>query len=118
MFFLFSQSFEKRGVFKELQTFLRHKLVSILQEEWPDLQNPVGGRQKQKDGPNLVVYRLVDDFLRCHNLLYTLSVLASEADVNSQPTRGRDQILSPFTQQFMIQKLIFFLKYGQFCAEN
>ncbi|CAL8111522.1 unnamed protein product [Orchesella dallaii] len=77
--------FEKRGVFKELQTFLRHKLVSILQDEWPDLQNPV----RSGDGPNTIVLRLVEDFLRCHKLLYTLSVLASESDVGQQNTRAQ-----------------------------
>ncbi|CAL8093154.1 unnamed protein product [Orchesella dallaii] len=78
--------FEKRGVFKELQTFLRHKLVSILQDEWPDLQNPV----RSGDVPNTIVLRLVEDFLCCHKLyiVYKLSVLASELDVGQQNTRG------------------------------
>jgi hypothetical protein len=71
---------------RELQAFLRQKLVLILQDKWPQLSGGSGGSDKEPISP--VVVLLLQDFFSSRKLLYTLSVFAGELGLKNRGSRN------------------------------
>jgi hypothetical protein len=65
---------EEKGVLREVQAFLRTRLISVLQGTWPQLFDQA---RKDRDFTPAAV-TLIEDFLCSHKLLFTFSVLATE----------------------------------------
>ena len=76
---LFIFSLAERGVLREVHAFLRQRLVEILKGSWPHLVIVDGSSENL----NWTALKLLEDFLCCHKLLFTFSVLVTELDSNN-----------------------------------
>ena len=82
-------SLTERGVLREVHALLRQRLVEILKGSYP--QVVASGCDDEISG---LALRLFEDFICCHNLLFTYSVLSSET--GGKLTRGKYHNMSSF----------------------
>lgn len=75
---------EDKGVLREVQSFIRQRLVLILKDAWPKLvETRIDEEDKDEVNENerqvtLAVLSLIEDFLCTRKLLFTFSVFSTE----------------------------------------